>query len=107
MIRFQIFPDVAKGSWYEKEVNDLFLKGIIKGNKNGKFYPGNTITRAEAVAMIGRAINLPGEKSNTAFQMFPMIILLLVISTVQRGRESFWVSGDHRLDRASRFLEVR
>ena len=63
----QIFPDVAVGSWYEKEVNDLFLKGIIKGNKNGKFYPGNTITRAEAVTMIGRAMNLPGEKTNTAF----------------------------------------
>ena len=63
----QVFPDVAEGSWYEKEVNDLFLKGIIKGNKNGKFYPGNTITRAEAVTMIGRAMNLPGEKSNTVF----------------------------------------
>ena len=62
-----IFPDVAKGSWYEKEVNDLFFKGIIKGNKDGKFYPGNTITRAEAVAMIGRAMNLPGEKSTTVF----------------------------------------
>ena len=62
MIRFQVFPDVAVGSWYEKEVNDLFLKGIIKGNKNGKFYPGNTITRAEAVTMIGRAIQFTWRK---------------------------------------------
>ena len=36
----QIFPDVGKGSWYEKEVNDLFLNGIISGNRDGKFYPG-------------------------------------------------------------------
>ena len=63
----RIFPDVGKGSWYEKEVNDLFLKGVIQGNKDGKFNPGNTITRGEAVAMIGRAMNLPGEKTNTAF----------------------------------------
>ena len=33
----------------------------------GSFIQAITITRAEAVAMIGRAINLPGEKSNTAF----------------------------------------
>ena len=39
--------------------------------RDGKFYPGNTITRAEAVAMIGRAINLPGEKSNTVFTDVP------------------------------------
>lgn len=67
----QIFPDVGKGSWYEKEVNDLFLNGIISGNRDGKFYPGNNITRAEAVAMIGRAIKLPGEKSNTVFTDVP------------------------------------
>ena len=63
----RIFPDVGKGSWYEKEVNDLFFQGVIQGNKDGKFNPGNTITRGEAVAMIGRAMNLPGEKTNTAF----------------------------------------
>ena len=67
----QIFPDVRKGSWYEKEVNDLFLNGIISGNRDGKFYPGNNITRAEAVAMIGRAIKLPGEKSQTVFTDVP------------------------------------
>ena len=67
----QIFPDVRKGSWYEKEVNDLFLNGIISGNRDGKFYPDNNITRAEAVAMIGRAIKLPGEKSNTVFTDVP------------------------------------
>ena len=63
----QIFPDVAVNSWYDQAVNDLFLKGIINGSKDGKFNPDHTITRAEAVAMIGRAINLPGEKNTTVF----------------------------------------
>ena len=35
------------------------------------FIQDNNITRAEAVAMIGRAIKLPGEKSNTVFTDVP------------------------------------
>ena len=66
-----IFPDVAEGSWYGKEVNELFLKGIISGYRDGKLYPSNTITRAEAVAMIGRAKKLSGEKSATSFLDVP------------------------------------
>ena len=44
---------------------------LLEEIRDGKFYPGNTITRAEAVAMIGRAIKLPGEKSNTVFSDVP------------------------------------
>ena len=32
-----VFPDVAEGSWYEKEVNDLFLKGLLKEIKMVSF----------------------------------------------------------------------
>ena len=66
-----IFPDVPEDSWYEIEVNDMFLKGIISGYRDGNFYPKHTITRAEAVAMIGRAKKLSGQKSTTSFSDVP------------------------------------
>ena len=78
---------MRKDSWYEKEVNDLFLNGIISGYRDGKFYPYHTITRAEAVAMIGRAKNLQEKKAKPHFQMFHTIILLLVILIVQQKKE--------------------
>ena len=66
-----IFPDVPEDSWYEIEVNDMFLKGIISGYRDGNFYPKHTITRAEAVAMIGRAKKFSGQKSTTSFSDVP------------------------------------
>ena len=49
----------------------FFLNGIISGYGDGKFYPNDTITRAEAMAMIGRAKKFSGEKSITAFSDVP------------------------------------
>ena len=66
-----IFPDVPVDSWYETEVNDMFLNGIISGYRDGNFYPNHTITRAEAMAMIGRVKKFSGEKSITAFSDVP------------------------------------
>ena len=66
-----IFPDVPEDSWYETEVNDMFLKGIISGYRDGNFYPKHTITRAEAVTMIGRAKKFSGQKSTTSFSDVP------------------------------------
>jgi len=66
-----VFPDVADNTWYTKEVSDLFMKGIISGNKDGNFYPYNPITRAEAVTMIGRALKYSGDSSSTNFSDVP------------------------------------
>ncbi|WP_071393460.1 S8 family peptidase [Bacillus tuaregi] len=66
-----VFPDVADDSWYTKEVSDLFMKGIISGNKDGNFNPYSPITRAEAVTMIGRALNYSGIQAPTKFSDVP------------------------------------
>ena len=67
-----IFPDVPENSWYKKDVNNLYIKGIINGYGDGKFYPYQPITRAEAVTMIGKALKLSGEKSETIFLDVPV-----------------------------------
>ena len=61
--------------------------------RDGKFYPGNTITRAEAVTMIGRAMNLPGEKSNTIFSDVPYDYFAsgYINSATSEGNH-FWIS---------------
>lgn len=51
-----VFSDIS-GHWAEKNIKALYDKGIVNGD-NGEFKPDAQITRAEAVAMIIRALNL-------------------------------------------------
>ena len=48
------FPDVKKGSWYEKTVNDMAARGLVSGFPDGTFGPARTISAAEYVAVVAR-----------------------------------------------------
>lgn len=48
-----VFSDVPAGSYYDAAVGELNARGIIKGN-NGKFRPGDNVTRAELATVIYR-----------------------------------------------------
>ncbi len=52
------FHDVPSGSEYYEAISALSSQGIITGYSNGTFLPDNTITRAEAAAIIARASGL-------------------------------------------------
>ena len=52
-----IFPDVAKGSYYEDAIVWAYSNGITTGYKNGTFGPNKTCTRAEIVTFLYRAEN--------------------------------------------------
>ena len=82
----------------------MFLKGIISGYRDGNFYPKHTITRAEAVTMIGRAKKLSGQKSTTSFQMYLTTILLLDILIVQLKKELFLDTLIKRFNQAPKLL---
>ncbi len=47
--------DIA-GHWAEAAVNEMATKGIVTGYPEGDFRPQNGVTRAEFVAMLGRAL---------------------------------------------------
>lgn len=47
------YDDVSSDDWYVKELAAAYSKGVVDFNRN--FRPGDTITRAEAVAMVTRA----------------------------------------------------
>ena len=62
-----IFPDVLGQKWYTDEIEYLYKNRIVKGYPDGNFRLLDSVTRAEAVTMLGRALKLSGEQSNTVF----------------------------------------
>ncbi|TVY03950.1 S-layer homology domain-containing protein [Paenibacillus cremeus] len=48
----------TKGSWAEEAINQLANAGIIGGKENGKFDPNSNSSRAEAVTMVLRVLNV-------------------------------------------------
>ena len=53
------FDDVADSDWADR-INTLATYGIVHGNGRGQFYPGETLKRGEACAMLGKALGLKG-----------------------------------------------
>ena len=54
--KFTDFSD-TKGHWAERYIAALAEKGMVTGYKDNTYHPDTPITRAEAVAMINRAVS--------------------------------------------------
>ncbi|MBB6444303.1 N-acetylmuramoyl-L-alanine amidase [Bacillus benzoevorans] len=63
----ETFVDVTASYRAYDEIMYLAQGQIVSGN-NGNFYPGKAVTRAEAAAMLGRALGLNGSKTTTSFK---------------------------------------
>lgn len=50
------FSDVPSTHWAAKYIDPMALNGLLEGYDDGTFKPDNTITRAEAVTMINKAL---------------------------------------------------
>lgn len=50
------FSDVSPTHWAAKYIDPMALNGLLEGYDDGTFKPDNTITRAEAVTMINKAL---------------------------------------------------
>ena len=61
------FKDVSSNYTFSREVNYLTGKGIISGYPDGTFRPNESVTRAAAAIMIGRALGLDGTQRKTKF----------------------------------------
>lgn len=62
------FDDVPSSHSAQKEIEYLKVGEIISGTSDGKFLPNNNVTRAQAAAMIGRALQFNGAKRATSFK---------------------------------------
>ena len=51
-----VFGDVNQGDWYYETVTEMTKKGLFKGKGNNMFFPGDTMTRAEFITVVMRAL---------------------------------------------------
>lgn len=54
----QNFTDVSAGSWYNRSVSIAAGLGIVTGQSAGKYAPQDTVSRMEAMTMVGRLLNV-------------------------------------------------
>ena len=63
------FTDVSEDAWYVEQVGVLASLGIIQGDGDGTFRPGDTISRAEFATMAAKFENL--EEGSVSFSDVP------------------------------------
>jgi subtilisin family serine protease len=63
-----LFFDLSPRQWFMKHMVFLYNKNIIKGYDDGGVHPYQAITRGEAVALIGRALDLNETMRDTIFK---------------------------------------
>lgn len=49
------FSDVKSSAWYASYVHAAYYDGVVEGYEDGKFRPGNKLTRGEAAVMVDNA----------------------------------------------------
>lgn len=62
-----IFSDTIQG-WSYDAIHALAARGILKGYEDGTYRPSNNVSRAEAITMVVRLLNLPTNNLNTSFK---------------------------------------
>jgi N-acetylmuramoyl-L-alanine amidase len=61
------FKDISSNHPAYKEITYLAQGEIVNGTLSGYFNPNSTVTRAEAITMVGRALGLNGTQRSTDF----------------------------------------
>lgn len=59
------FIDVEPGSWYEKAVQELHQKNIIKGYDDGTYKPAKDVNRAELAVVISKVLGFLSHPTGT------------------------------------------
>lgn len=59
------FSDVRLNFWASRYINAMLSKSLISGYEDGTFKPDSTITRAEAVTMINKAVGRSADSENS------------------------------------------
>lgn len=80
-------PDLTNLAWYSRNMMYLYSAGILKGDASNRLEPSKYVTRAEAVAMMGRALGLDGKQRPTKFSDVPSSSFAsgYIQSAVERG----------------------
>lgn len=87
----ETFPDIVKGSWYESSVVHLLEKDIITGYLDQTFRPNNVVSRAEAVTMIGRALEIEPSVTVSSYSDVPNGSF--ANGFIEEATKSGWITG--------------
>jgi hypothetical protein len=49
-----VFSDIPAGSYFDDAVGEMYSDGVIKGNPDGTFRPGDAVSRADVAVMLQR-----------------------------------------------------
>ncbi|PPA70516.1 S8 family peptidase [Jeotgalibacillus proteolyticus] len=63
-----LFPDLKNNVWYTESITGIFNEGVVTGFPDGTYRPDANITRAEAITMIGRVLELTESKQENFFK---------------------------------------
>lgn len=66
-----LFFDLNESMWYKESISYLFDKNVIKGFEDGTYRPFQPIRRADAVLLIGRALNWQPQEPSMRFSDVP------------------------------------
>ena len=91
------FSDVPASSVYFPAVEALVAKGAVKGVSKTRFAPANAVTRAEALAIVMRALDIPVDpKARVALKdvpashwVQPFLAKAVELGAIAPGRTSF------------------
>ena len=91
-------PDLTNAAWYSRNMMYLYSTGVLKGDASNRLQPSKYVTRAEAVAMMGRALGLAGKQRATKFSDVPRSSFAsgYIQSAVERGIISGRADGTFR-----------
>ncbi len=85
------YKDIGSVKWYSPHIAYLSHRELIFGMLDGNFNPDKLITRAEAVALIGRVYGLNGEQKTTVFK--DVSSNSFASGYIQSAFEEGWISG--------------
>lgn len=85
------YKDLTNDIWYAPPIIYLSSRGIVTGYNNGTIKPNDFVTRAEAVAMLGRALHLDSTKRPTVFK--DVDPANFASGYIQSAYEKGWLNG--------------
>lgn len=62
-----LYPDLIPNYWYSESIQYIFDRGVVTGFPDGTYRPSATITRADAMTMIGRALGMKTDATKHYF----------------------------------------
>ncbi len=102
------FTDVSANHMYKGQIETLADKGIVKGNPDGTFKPGNTVNRAEMLTLLYRAAGKnPAAPSKSCFKDVPTTawFAAVVCDAAKNGYVGGYADGNFKPEQAVNRVE--